>query len=157
VEIECPSYERDTGMPAIPRWQPPPRERRFSLLMISPKSRYYTHSQSNLPPLRGRRPQVLLMNPQDAMQRGIAEGDAVRMYNDRGEGISKAHLSREIMPGVVSLPEGIWMALDAEGVDHAGSANLFTSTLGTAAAKANIMHGMEIEVVRAESGEPPQA
>lgn len=88
------------------------------------------------------------MNPLDAAKRGIAAGDAVRIFNDQGEGIVTVHLSREIMLGVVSLPEGIWMRLDANGVDHAGSANLFTSTLGTAPSTANIMHGMAVEVVR---------
>jgi anaerobic dimethyl sulfoxide reductase subunit A len=149
VEIASPSYARDTGFPAIPTWQAPPRNGRFPLLMISPKSRHYTHSQSNLPPLRGRRPHALTMNPLDAAARGISEGDAVRIRNDRGEGIATVRLSREVMSGVVSLPEGIWVRLDLNGVDHAGAANLFTSTRGTAPATVNIMHGIPVEVVRA--------
>jgi anaerobic dimethyl sulfoxide reductase subunit A len=149
VEIASLSYARDTGFPAIPTWQTPPRDGRLPLRLISPKSRHYTHSQSNLPPLRGRRPHALTMNPLDAAQRGIAGGDVVRISNDRGEGIVTARLSREVMPGVVILPEGIWMRLDGNGVDRAGAANLFTSTRGTAPAKANIMHGMAVEVVRA--------
>ena len=50
------------------------------------------------------------------------------------------------MPGVVSLPEGIWVKLDEDGRDRGGSANMFTSTEGTRPAVANIMHGMNVEV-----------
>jgi len=50
------------------------------------------------------------------------------------------------MPGVVSLLEGMWVELDAGGVDVAGSANMFTATEGTAASTACIMHGIGVEV-----------
>jgi anaerobic dimethyl sulfoxide reductase subunit A len=149
VEIASDRYARQTGFPAIPTWQPPPRDERFGLLMVSPKSRHYTHSQSNLPPLKGRQPQALTMHPADAAARGIAPGDRVCIYNDRGEGIVPVRLSPEVMEGVVSLPEGIWAELDEKGVDRAGSANLFTATDGTAPAAANIQHGMAVAVRRA--------
>ena len=148
VEIACERYGRDTGFPAIPTWQPPPAEGPYPLRMISPKSRHYTHSQSNLPPLRGRAPHALTLHPADAAARGILDSGTVRVYNDQGESIVTARISEEIMPGVVSLPEGIWVKLDGNGTDLGGSANMFTSTRGTAPAVANIMHGMAVEVVR---------
>jgi len=86
------------------------------------------------------------MHPVDAASRGIKDGDAVRVTNSHGEGIITARLSTKIMPGVVSLPEGIWVSLDEKGVDRNGSANMFTSTEGTRPAIANIMHGMNVEV-----------
>ncbi len=149
IEIASDRYREETGFPAIPTWQPPPEERGFPLRLITPKSRHYTHSQSNLPPLRGREAQALTIHPRDAAARGIEDGRMVRIYNARGEGRVTAHISEEIMPGVVSLPEGIWVNLDEEGVDLAGSANMFTSTEGTSPAVANIMHGMNVEVTRA--------
>ena len=52
------------------------------------------------------------------------------------------------MPGVVSLPEGMWVELDGDGVDVAGAANMFTATDGTRPGTACIMHGVGVEVRR---------
>jgi len=145
IEIASNRYARETGFPAIPTWQPPPVEAGYPLRLITPKSRHYTHSQSNFP-LPGREPHALTMHPADAASRGIKDGDAVRITNRRGAGVVTARLSTEIMPGVVSLPEGIWVSLDNQGVDRGGAANMFTSTEGTRPAVANIMHGMSVEV-----------
>jgi len=148
VEIRSDRYWRETRFPAIPTWQSPPEEAGYPLRLITPKSRHYTHSQSNLP-VRGKEAHALTIHPRDAASRGIREGELVRVYNARGEGRVAVRLSEEILPGVVSLPEGTWASLDAQGVDRGGSANLFTSTEGTAPARANIMHGMAVEVARA--------
>jgi anaerobic dimethyl sulfoxide reductase subunit A len=146
IEIASDRYRQETGFPAIPTWQPPPEESGYPLRMITPKSRHYTHSQSNLTPLRGREAHALTMHPRDAASRGIEDGATVRVYNDQGEGLLIVRLSEEIMPGVVSLLEGIWVRLDGIGRDRGGSANMFTSTFGTMPAVANIMHGMSVEV-----------
>jgi anaerobic dimethyl sulfoxide reductase subunit A len=146
IEIASDRYRRETGFPAIPTWQPPPEESGYPLRLITPKSRHYTHSQSNLPPLSGREAQALTMHPADAAARGIEDGDIVRIYNAQGEGLLPVRLSHNIMPGVVSLLEGIWVRLDGVGRDRGGSANMFTSTRGTTPAVANIMHGMSVEV-----------
>jgi hypothetical protein len=45
-----------------------------------------------------------------------------------------------------SFLEGIWVELDEQGLDRAGSANLFTSTQGTRPGMACIMHGVGVEV-----------
>ena len=86
------------------------------------------------------------MHPRDAAARGIADGDMVRLFNVQGESRISAYLSEDIVPGVVSLPEGIWVELDAAGVDVAGSANMFTATEGTAPGIACIMHAVGVEV-----------
>ena len=86
------------------------------------------------------------MHPADATARGLADGDLVLIFNDRGAARVPVRLSAEIMPGVVSLLEGMWVELDAGGVDVAGSANMFTATEGTAASTACIMHGIGVEV-----------
>jgi anaerobic selenocysteine-containing dehydrogenase len=55
------------------------------------------------------RPEVrLLMHPDDAAGRGIADGDEIRIFNDLGEVRCKATLGGWIRRGVVSLPKGIW-------------------------------------------------
>ncbi len=146
IEIASDRYRRETGFPAVPTWQQPPAEEGYPLRMITPKSRHYTHSQSNFIRLSGRNAHALTMHPADAASRGIREGDRVRVFNARGEGRIAARISAEVMPGVVSLPEGIWVSLDGEGRDRGGSANMFTATGGTAPAAAAIMHGITVEV-----------
>jgi hypothetical protein len=42
--------------------------------------------------------------------------------------------------------EGAWAQLDAAGIDVAGSANILTTTEGTAPGAAPIMHGVMVEV-----------
>ncbi len=147
VEIASPRYAENTGFPAIPTYQPPPSDPRFPLLLLTPKSRYRTHSQgSNLPAVRQRADDALEMHPADAAARGLREGDVVRLFNANGAARLRLRLNAEMISGIVVLPEGIWFELDENGEDLAGSANLFTSTQGTSPAAACIMHAVGVEV-----------
>ena len=62
----------------------------------------------------------------DADARGIADGDMVRVFNDRGETRLPARVSSRIMPGVVDLPEGSWYDPDENGVDWGGNPNVLS-------------------------------
>lgn len=44
----------------------------------------------------------------DAAARGIADGDRVRVYNDRGELFTTAAVSGRLQPGLVTMPFGWW-------------------------------------------------
>jgi len=46
--------------------------------------------------------------PDDARDRGIADGDAVRIFNDSGEVLCTAKLNGDLRPGVAALPKGLW-------------------------------------------------
>jgi anaerobic selenocysteine-containing dehydrogenase len=70
------------------------------------------------------------------------------VYDAHGTARLPVRLCADLAPGVVCLPEGVWVELDADGVDIAGAANMFTSTEGTAPARACIMHGVGVEVSR---------
>ena len=149
VEIASESYQRETGFPAIPTWQPPPEDSRYPLRLISPKSPHFTHSQgSNIPALRRRAAHALSMHPQDAAQRGIADGELACVWNAQGTARIPVRLTEDVMPGVVSLPEGMWVELDGSGVDVGGAANMLTATEGTRPGTACIMHGVGVEVRR---------
>ncbi|HSL56333.1 MAG TPA: molybdopterin oxidoreductase family protein [Acidimicrobiales bacterium] len=63
------------------------------------------------------------LDPADAAARGIADGDPVRVWNDRGELCLPARLSDRLRPGLVSVPFGWW---DAHHGGQ-GSANVLTS------------------------------
>jgi anaerobic selenocysteine-containing dehydrogenase len=76
-----------------------------SLALISPAtartiSSYLGNLYRELCPLE--------IHPEDAALRGIADGDEVRVWNVYGEVRVKARLTRDVKPGVVVLPKGLW-------------------------------------------------
>ncbi len=93
--------------------------------------------------------QKLWINPIDAQKRDIAQGDSVRIHNDRGVSCIPAEVTQRIMPGVVALQAGAWWQPDANGVDQAGCANVLSSARITALAKGNSHQTMLVEVAKA--------
>lgn len=82
--------------------------------------------------IQGREP--LFMNPEDAKRLGIAHGDLVRVYNDRGQAIVGAHVSDNFPTGVVRLQEGAWYSpLNEEigSIDTYGDPNTMTLDIGS--------------------------
>jgi trimethylamine-N-oxide reductase (cytochrome c) len=123
--------------PGMPVWMEPAEylgnATEGQLHMVSPHPWYRLHSQMDqsenlraLYKVQGREP--VRVNAQDAAARGIADGDLVELYNERGTVIAGAVVSDEIMPGVVSLYEGCWPSLDSKGRDNSGLANFLTSS-----------------------------
>jgi anaerobic selenocysteine-containing dehydrogenase len=49
---------------------------------------------------------TLQMNPNDAVERGIAAGQSVRVKSRVGEVLAPVEITDDIRPGVVSLPHG---------------------------------------------------
>ncbi len=86
-------------------FQPDPATDRYPLALISPASEKTV--SSTLGELR-ERAAVLQMHPSDAHARGLAQGDPVRIFNDLGEVQVPVGLNKEIRPGTVSLPKGLW-------------------------------------------------
>ncbi|OJY41109.1 MAG: hypothetical protein BGP08_04695 [Rhizobiales bacterium 64-17] len=111
---------------------------RYPLHLISSQPPARLHSQldhgdvSRGQKIRGREP--VRMNPFDARERGIADGDVVRLFNDRGAALAGVRLSDSVMPGVVQLPTGAWFdPHDVEGrpLDVHGNPNALTRDVGT--------------------------
>jgi anaerobic dimethyl sulfoxide reductase subunit A len=149
VEIASSSYRQETGFPAIPTWQPAPEDMSHPLRLITPKTQHLTHSQgSNIHQLRARAAHALTVHPDDASQRGVVDGETVRVFNDVGEMHVPVRVSDGIIEGVVSLTEGQWVQLDEQGIDVGGASNMLTSTEGTRPGVACIMHGVNVEVQR---------
>jgi anaerobic selenocysteine-containing dehydrogenase len=65
----------------------------------------------------------LTLHPEDAAARHIAEGDTVRIVNDRGQCILLAKVSPTIAPGVVCVPSVRWPKLAPDR----SSINMLTS------------------------------
>ena len=82
---------------------------RYPLAMISPPARNFLNSTfvnvDSLRKLEGE--PALLIHPDDAASRGLADGQMVRTFNDRGASLSRARISTRTRPGqIVGL--GIW-------------------------------------------------
>ena len=86
-------------------FQPDPATARHPLALISPASEKTV--SSTLGELR-QRAAVLQMHPNDAATRGLTQNDPVRVFNDLGEVQCPVAITREIIPGTVCLPKGIW-------------------------------------------------
>ncbi|GAB4035550.1 MAG: molybdopterin oxidoreductase family protein [Rubrivivax sp.] len=82
---------------------------RYPLAMISPPARHFLNSTFvNVTSLRSIEGEPLLeIHPDDAAPRGIASGDVVRIFNDRGEYRCVAEVGPRARPGVVN-GLGIW-------------------------------------------------
>jgi anaerobic selenocysteine-containing dehydrogenase len=87
----------------------PELARRFPLAMISPPARNFLNSTFvNVKSLRAiEQEPVLEIAAADAAARGIASGDTVRVFNDRGDYRCAARVSERARPGVVH-GLGVW-------------------------------------------------
>lgn len=92
--------------------------------------------------------QEMWINPMDAAQRGITNGDMIRIFNDRGEVQIAAKVTPRMMPGVVALGEGAWYTPDSKRIDRAGSINVLTSQRPSPLAKGNPSHTNLVQVAK---------
>jgi len=147
VEIESERYARVTGFPALPAWRDRASDESCPLRLITPKNPGRTHSQlgDTSSPL-GPADHALHMHPTDAARRGIDPGTTVRISNPNGVVHVRVVITDDIVPGVVSLDEGVWVRLDGRGEDRAGSANVLAGTGGTGPDHACVMHAIPVEV-----------
>jgi nitrate reductase alpha subunit len=64
--------------------------------------------------------------------RGVADGDLIRVFNDRGEVILAAQVTERVMPGVVHSYESCGdhqpLGIPGESPDRVGCVNLLTSS-----------------------------
>lgn len=91
--------------------------RKYPLTLLSPKHVHSTHSQHTmLPWIRELLPEARLeIHPRDAAERGIGDGDLVRIFNERGTLCTRALVSEAVRPGLVSVPQGFWREHFAAG------------------------------------------
>ena len=111
VPDHVPNYESPQTAPELAR--------RYPLAMISPPARNFLNSSFvNVKSLRDIEGEpVLEMHEVDARGRGIAEGQRVRVFNDRGSTLCKALINRRARPGVVNGLGVWWRKLGADGTN----------------------------------------
>jgi anaerobic selenocysteine-containing dehydrogenase len=108
------------GHPALPTFSAPTEsptdEFPFSLLTPKQHTRFLNSSYSHLPkhgPLEGA-PFVEVSTP-DAHRLGVADGQCVRVWNDRGSLELPVRISERVRPGVVAVPWGWWSSQHPDG------------------------------------------
>ncbi|MBQ9815197.1 MAG: molybdopterin-dependent oxidoreductase [Lachnospiraceae bacterium] len=143
----------DPDIPAIPKYiggfegVSDPRMEQFPLQLIGWHTKRRAHSVGdNDSKLESVEPHRLWINPADAAERGIEDGDMVRVFNDRGVVKITAHVTADIMQGVICIPQGAWYTPDEDSVDVRGCINTLTTPQPTALAKANPQHSCLAEV-----------
>jgi len=113
------------GLDPLPCYTPPRENvdsapelaQRYPLAFISPPCRNFLNSSfANLPFARASEKEPRLdIHPDDARARGIANGERVRVFNDRGSYTLKAAVSDRARPGVVVAPSVWWRKLSPDG------------------------------------------
>jgi len=149
-----------------PRWFEPtewlggePSER-HPLHLVSHQPATRLHSQldcgkvSVASKVQEREPVVI--HPHDAAARGIADGDVVRLFNDRGACLAGARLSESVRPGVVVLATGAWYDPHTQTrLERHGNPNVLTLDKGTSRlAQGSSAHTTLVEMERAEGPVP---
>jgi len=99
------------GLDPLPAYVPPRENvmsapdlaRRYPLAFISPPAHHFLNSTFSAQPVFVRRESgpSLTIHPRDAAARGIADGQMVRTFNDRGAFLAVARVSDDARPGVV--------------------------------------------------------
>ncbi|EAS45644.1 dimethyl sulfoxide reductase [Photobacterium profundum] len=122
-------------------------KKKYPLQLIGCKPKGRAHSvYQNVPWLREVLEDAVIINPVDAKERNISNGDIVHIYNDRGTVELSVRVTPRVMPGVVVIPEGMWFTPNAQGIDKGGCINTLTKCRATALAKANPQNTNLVEI-----------
>jgi anaerobic selenocysteine-containing dehydrogenase len=122
----------------------PPREsvasnpslaQRYPLAFLSPPARNFLNSSfANLPSfVAEEKTPHLDVHADDAKPRGIATGDRVRIFNDRGSFTATARVTDRTRPGVVVAPSIWWKKLTPDGTNANNVTSQALTDLGRAA------------------------
>jgi anaerobic selenocysteine-containing dehydrogenase len=133
----------------------PPREspasnrdlaKRFPLAFISPPARNFLNTSfANLPRFVEEEGKPWLdIHMADARSRGVADGDRVRIFNDRGAFTATARVGDRARQGVVVAPSVWWQKLSPDG----RNANAVTSQALTDLGRGATFYDCLVEVAR---------
>jgi len=128
------------GLDPVPAYLPPRESReaapalaaRFPLTLISPPEHQFLNSTFvNVDSLRRKagRP-TLRIHPDDAGPRGIRDGMAVRVHNDRGAFRAAAVVTAEVKRGVVQAPSIWWGRYTEDGMNANETTSSAVTDLG---------------------------
>ncbi|HEX9173456.1 MAG TPA: molybdopterin dinucleotide binding domain-containing protein, partial [Telluria sp.] len=139
VPNHIPPYESVASNPALAA--------RYPLAMISPPARNFLNSSFvNVTSLRSTEGEPRLdIHPDDCAARGIADGDMVRIFNDRGSFVAKARVTAKARAGLVVGLSVWWKKLASDGKN----ANEVTSQALTDMGRAPTFYDTLVQVEKA--------
>ncbi|ARO13413.1 biotin sulfoxide reductase [Ketogulonicigenium robustum] len=140
IELFSDAIAAEAGQLGHPAWLDPeewlgaPAAQTHPLHLLSPQPARKLHGQMDFSSYSraGKRHdrEILVMHPDDAAQRGLSDGDAVRIFNDRGACLAVLGVDPAVMQGVVLLPTGA--TYDPDGtLDRNSNPNVLTRDIGT--------------------------
>jgi biotin/methionine sulfoxide reductase len=108
--------------------------------------------------IKGREP--IHMHPADAAARGLAEGEVVRIFNNRGACLGGLRLNAGLLPGVVAMATGAWFDPATPGEPGSlcihGNPNVLAPDIGTSAlGQGPSAQSCLVEVARWDGPLPP--
>ena len=127
----------------------------FPLHLISNQPKTKLHSQldhgshSRAAKIKQREP--IMLHPEDAKARGLANGDIVRVFNHRGACLGGVIIDDQVMRGVVQMSAGAWydpqQPASAGSLCKHGNPNVLTPDIGTSQlAQGPVAHTCMVEV-----------
>ncbi|CRZ14902.1 molybdopterin guanine dinucleotide-containing S/N-oxide reductase [Mycolicibacterium neworleansense] len=152
-----------------PRWYEPTewlggkRAQTYPLHLLANQPATRLHSQldggatSQSSKVQGREP--IRIHPDDAAARGLAEGDVVRVFNDRGACLAGVVIDDQLRPAVVQLSTGAWFdpadPADPDSMCVHGNPNVLTDDVGTSALAHGCTGAHVLVQVEKFDGTPP--
>ncbi len=127
--------------PPHPAWLPPvewlgaERAREFPLHLVTSQPADKLHSQmdagvvSRRSKIKGR--ERVTLSRAEGAARGIADGDLVSVFNDRGRCVAAAVLDDAVMDGVAIMSTGAWFDPQSPLLERHGNPNVLTVDVGT--------------------------
>ena len=118
-------FQDGTAVDPLPTYIPPQESSdtnktlaaKYPLNILTPKNHAFLNSgYANIARQLGHAgEQYVMIHPSDARARGIAEGEWIEVFNDRGRFQAEAQVSDEVRPGVVVSPLGYWASVSPGG------------------------------------------
>ena len=145
----------EAGLDPVPAYTPPYEaaqrdtelSRRYPLALIAPASHYFLNAMfANVPELAERQGgPTIELHPLDAAARGLTDGAAARVYNDRGEFRAVVMVTDRVAPGVAAGVKGFW----PKRVAGAANANATVAERDADMGRGAVFHDNRVEVERA--------
>jgi anaerobic selenocysteine-containing dehydrogenase len=109
-----------TPVDPLPAWSPPAEapDERFPLALLSPKAHGFlnsTYGNADRQLRLMQATQQVILHPDDAVARSIADGQVVRVVSAHGELAAQAQVSADVARGVVVCPMGYWHGSSPNG------------------------------------------
>lgn len=158
---ECPGH---VFWQAPDDWLGAEKARQFPLHLLSPQPETRLHSQydhgvtSRASKIADREP--LTMNVEDAAERGIRDGDIVRVFNERGAILCGVRTTDGLRRRVVQLATGAWYDPEMPGqigsLDKHGNPNVLSPDVGTSRLGQGCAAQSTLVQVEKVPGQPPR-